>query len=568
MKAAIYLRVSSLDQDYERQRDELLALAKREGYEVPFIFEEKRSAVKKFEGYREELEKLRKLTKNDIDKVYIWDITRLSRRAIDFINLVNEFTEKGICLHFKDRNIKTLDDSGKQDMFTSLYLYILGQFAQMDAENLKEKFKSGRLRSYREGNSHSSHAPFGYIKQDKKLVVYEPEAKYIRVIFNMLYEGKTLQQVVDYLNATGVKSKTGKLWTNSVLYQNATNTVYKGKARVYEHTTSESGKKRILKSDKFTEYDCPSIISEALFDAVQIKIKTRTKIVKNQTFDSLVRGLLTCPVCGSHYVYSTKSQSEIFYQCGDKRKAENTRVGCTNGGISVKKIDGVIWSVLKNTYKKQQYLEAVLKKKSENTKKIELNKQTILDYQQEIDKVNKAIDKINKGYIIGLYSDTEAINLKKEQQSKIDRLTNTIKELEAENLVLSKEIGIVEVNDNPTFEEKKHIVKELVDVIYLYKFKNTKFYEIFISLKVGYGYNIILNSQTNKYIIVSEEYIEFNLSSTTNSLIPHYQVTQDSDLFPDLLEFRDIKKLWEYLTQKVQPQIIAKQSSSNPLAII
>lgn len=47
-----------------------------------------------------------------------------SIRSIDFINIVNEFTEKKICLHFKDKNIVTLDDDGTENVLTSLYLYI------------------------------------------------------------------------------------------------------------------------------------------------------------------------------------------------------------------------------------------------------------------------------------------------------------------------------------------------------------------------------------------------------------------------------------------------------------
>ena len=64
-KAAIYLRVSSIDQNYERQEIELKALAKCLGYEVKYIFEEKRSAVLKMDT-RDELTQMRKLTKNEI----------------------------------------------------------------------------------------------------------------------------------------------------------------------------------------------------------------------------------------------------------------------------------------------------------------------------------------------------------------------------------------------------------------------------------------------------------------------------------------------------------------------
>lgn len=178
-KAAIYLRVSTTDQNYERQKMELEALAKSKGYEIVRTFEEKKSAVLDMDT-REQLTEMRKLTKADVDIIFIWDITRLSRKAIDFANLVNEFSEKGICLYFKDKGVETLDSNGKMTSEATLYMNILGVFAQMDAENLKAKFLSGKERSLAIGNSYTYNAPYGYYLEDKKLYVNEEEAKIIR----------------------------------------------------------------------------------------------------------------------------------------------------------------------------------------------------------------------------------------------------------------------------------------------------------------------------------------------------------------------------------------------------
>jgi len=94
-KAAIYLRVSSNDQDYERQGVELRQLAKALGYEIIDVYEEKASAVHDMDT-RVELTKMRKLKREDVERIFIWDISRLSRKATNFIALVTEFAEKGI----------------------------------------------------------------------------------------------------------------------------------------------------------------------------------------------------------------------------------------------------------------------------------------------------------------------------------------------------------------------------------------------------------------------------------------------------------------------------------------
>ena len=52
-----------------------------------------------------------------------------------------------------------------------MYLYLLGVFAQMDAENLKAKMKSGKEAALLKGNSYTNIAPFGYELKNKHLYI-------------------------------------------------------------------------------------------------------------------------------------------------------------------------------------------------------------------------------------------------------------------------------------------------------------------------------------------------------------------------------------------------------------
>ena len=549
MNAAIYLRVSTLDQDYERQRDELLELATREGYNVPeeYIFEEKKSAVKQFAGYRDELEKLRKLTKKDIDKVYIWDITRLSRRAIDFINLVNEFTEKGICLHFKDRNIQTLDKDGKQDMFTSLYLYILGQFAQMDAENLKEKFKSGKLRSYREGNSHTSRPLYGYTIINKKLVVVEEEAKVVRLMFDLANNGYTLQKISDVLASKGYKAKKGEYWSTSTIYNHLKNTAYKGKPRVYEHNELRSnGRKRILRTDSYTEYNCPAIVSEAVFDKVQSCLNARQKITKRNNWQSLTRGKIICAVCGNHFVFATRPKG-LGYQCSDKRKERSTKIGCSNGGLSVKLIDEVVWDIVKQVYVKRSYAEAVIKEQENREKEIRENIDLIQEYKRQLVQLDKEKSRITQGYIKGIIEEDEAYRQQSNNKSKIDSLCKQIKQLESLNIVLQKQPKEVKINDNLTFEGKQKVIDELIDYIKLYSVKGTKYIVAGIFFKVGIDYTAFINVQNKKVSVFSSEELVINWEFVDMNS-PLYNINIDKPLISyDLENIHILQFIKDYL---------------------
>ncbi|WP_300860332.1 recombinase family protein, partial [uncultured Duncaniella sp.] len=94
-KVIIYARVSTNVQDYDRQLHDLREYASRQGYEVVKEFSEKISGAKKVEE-RDALKELLDFTsKVTVNKILIFECSRLSRRAVDFLQLIETFTERG-----------------------------------------------------------------------------------------------------------------------------------------------------------------------------------------------------------------------------------------------------------------------------------------------------------------------------------------------------------------------------------------------------------------------------------------------------------------------------------------
>lgn len=104
MKVIIYARVSTSTQDYERQLYELRSYSKRMGYEVVKEFSEKISGAKKVEE-REALTDLLNFVRNyEVDKALIYECSRLSRRAVDFLSVIELLSEQGCeCLYPPER---------------------------------------------------------------------------------------------------------------------------------------------------------------------------------------------------------------------------------------------------------------------------------------------------------------------------------------------------------------------------------------------------------------------------------------------------------------------------------
>lgn len=143
VKAVIYARVSTQGQDYERQLAELTHHADRMGYEVVKTFSEKISGAKKIAEREALSELLNYIETNQVDKVMIYECSRLSRRATDFLSIIETFNEKKISLYIHQNGLETLQPDGTVNPIATLVLGILAQFNSMERNLIRSRMESG-----------------------------------------------------------------------------------------------------------------------------------------------------------------------------------------------------------------------------------------------------------------------------------------------------------------------------------------------------------------------------------------------------------------------------------------
>lgn len=142
VKAVIYARVSTQGQDYDRQLAELRQYADRMGYEVVRTFSEKISGAKKVEERQAMSELLAYVETNKVDKVLIYECSRLSRRAVDFLSIIEIFNDKKISLYIHQNGLETLLPSGEINPIATLVLGILAQFNSMERSLIRSRMES------------------------------------------------------------------------------------------------------------------------------------------------------------------------------------------------------------------------------------------------------------------------------------------------------------------------------------------------------------------------------------------------------------------------------------------
>jgi putative DNA-invertase from lambdoid prophage Rac len=136
IRAAIYCRVSTADQNCDRQQKELIAYADRCGYIVSNCYLETGSGAK---NDRIERKKIMQLARSrDIDIILVSELTRWGRSTIDLIDTLHQL---------QSWNVSLIAQNGFQfDLSTphgKMIASIMATLAEFERDLLKERVKSG-----------------------------------------------------------------------------------------------------------------------------------------------------------------------------------------------------------------------------------------------------------------------------------------------------------------------------------------------------------------------------------------------------------------------------------------
>lgn len=465
-KAVIYSRVSTTEQDYTSQTADLKKKAESMGYEVTHIYEEKESG---FDDDRTELAKVLALTNADTDAVFVWEISRLSRRTVMVLSTIEEIERKGILIYALNENYRSWNENGKKDTTSKLVLTLYASIAEAEALKFKERVKRGkRYRILVEKKSYCNTSVFGYSKDESgRLVINEEEAAIVRDMFQKASEGYSARRLKAYL-----KAAYGLSWSANTLNYLLHNTAYMGQKKIggkkyykKELQKLEKGSKIRFFNPETDTVETPAIISAELFNKVQgamneRKTRSSAKEARNKK-PALLKGLILCGRCNHVYTNTGK-----MYTCTSGTNEYLNRCGSTS--IATENLNKAVWNVTKEVFS-----EAMAK--AEAAKKAKPIAAEIVQLQQEIEGYRESI-KGNKNQIVKLAmiaAETEAT----------EELLDKIKAIKAEQQMIETEIAdrerkiallqkrldspdeITEITDE---DEKFDYLHKVIEAIFVY----------------------------------------------------------------------------------------------------
>lgn len=163
IKVCIYARVSTSQQDYTHQLSTLRAYAKEHHYQVVKEYTEKISGAKKVADRQALSELLEDLEKNQAKKILVFECSRLSRRALDFLSIIEKLNERGVSVFFYQNGLETLLPDGKVNPVASLVLGIMSQFNSMERDLIRSRMANG-YKHFREDEGGKVGRKTGYRK--------------------------------------------------------------------------------------------------------------------------------------------------------------------------------------------------------------------------------------------------------------------------------------------------------------------------------------------------------------------------------------------------------------------
>ena len=142
-KVVIYARVSTSAQDYTRQITELRNYAWKQNYKIVREFSEKISGGKKIEERAAIKELLDFVKSNNVEKVLIYECSRLSRRQLDFLYIIEQLTEARVSLYILQNGLETLLPDGRPNPIANLCFGIIAEFNNLEKNLIRARMASG-----------------------------------------------------------------------------------------------------------------------------------------------------------------------------------------------------------------------------------------------------------------------------------------------------------------------------------------------------------------------------------------------------------------------------------------
>lgn len=360
-------------------------------------------------------------------------------------------------------------------------------------EDLSENLKSTLTNVRKAGKHIGAFALYGYKKDPKQkghLIIDEPAAQVVRMVFDLFADGYGKTAIARILNEKGIPnpteykrlsglryklppSKYSTLWKYFSISSMLVNEMYIGNMvqGKYESISYKTGQNKPRPKEKWirVENTHKPIIEKELWDKVQQLIKQKSK-----PFDTgkigLFAGKARCVNCG-YTLRSSKNKDYRYLQCETRNVCKDA---CVGAFIPYHELEQIVFQEFKklvNQFQDNDYIEKNLEFSNNYLDEIEKCNQEIKRNKDRSELYTKSITDLYLDKTQNIISEDEFLELSKEMRESKNKIDATIKLLNEKIDELKDKINLAktkkEVITQYTEVEKldRNIVEFFIDYI-------------------------------------------------------------------------------------------------------
>ena len=378
MKAVIYARYScdhQREESIEGQLRECKAYAEKNNITIIGSYID-RAMSAKTDNRPQFQQMIKDSSKHLFDAIIVWKLDRFARNRYDSAHYKSLLRKNGV----KVVSATEVISEGAEGIILES---VLEGFAEYYSAELSEKVIRGLKENALKCQWNGSPVPIGYVIDDKKHYQLDLlTAPFVKDAFEMYASGRTIKDIVEYLNSKGVKSSYKKDVTKTTVAAMLKNTKYRGQYK-YMDVVIEGG--------------VPRIVTDELFQKVQDRL-TKNKQSRSR-FKAKVEYFLStkmiCGDCGAMMVgeCGTSKNGVVYnyYKCSNVKK----RKGCHKSSIKKDLAEELVMNKVMNEMFTENMIEDIADSvmrlhKRENTA-IPLLKEQLAEVEKGIDNMLNAM---------------------------------------------------------------------------------------------------------------------------------------------------------------------------------
>lgn len=260
-----------------------------------------------------------------IDRVVCKSISRFARNTKDCLTALRELKRLGVTVAFEKEGIDTAKVSDE------IMITIMEGLAQEESASISRNVRWSIRRRMANGTFRVARVPYGYVKNEKRELVIDPEkAAVIRRIYELYLSGSGTRKIAVLFNEEGLPSPTGKQWNNITIRKILKQEKYIGDIhwqKTYGVFMGEQWKINHGEVDSYYIENAHSAIidRETFYLAQQIREDAAERLKpKGETTDTPFRGKIKCTCGHSYYRISAKND---YWECTGRKMVG---AGCDN----------------------------------------------------------------------------------------------------------------------------------------------------------------------------------------------------------------------------------------------